>query len=91
MDQNEMLKQMIQFNKSAFDNSFNAMVMLQEQTEKMVSTFLDQAPWLPEEGKKVINEWVGAYKKGRDDFRKGVEKSFKRVEDFFATPQKDKK
>lgn len=85
-----MLKQMIQFNKSAFDNSFNAMVMLQEQIEKIVNTFLDQATWLPEEGKKVINEWVGAYKKGRDDFRKGVEKSFKGVEDYFATSQEDK-
>lgn len=85
MEQREILKQMIAFNKTAFDNSFNAMVMLQEQTERMVSTFLVQATWLPDEGKKVINDWVKAYKKGREDFKKLVDQSYERVEDFFAS------
>jgi len=83
MDQKQLLKQMIDFNKAAFDNSFNAMVMLQEQTERMANTVLEQATWLPEEGKKAINEWVNAYKKGREDFKKIVDENFKKVEDFF--------
>jgi len=85
-----MFKQMIQFNKSAFDNSFAAMVTLQDQTEKMVNTFLEQATWLPEEGKKVVSEWVASYKKGREEFKKVVDENFKRVEDFFGTPKKAK-
>ncbi len=85
MDQNQILKQMIEFNKAAFDNSLNAMVMLQEQTEKMVNTFLEQATWLPEEGKKAIGEWVKAYKKGRGDFKKAVDENYKKVEDFFTS------
>ena len=85
MEQKEILKQMIAFNKTAFDNSFNAMVMLQEQTERMVNTFLLQTTWLPDEGKKVINDWVKAYKKGREDFKKLVDQSFKSVEDFLAS------
>ena len=84
MDQKQLLKQMIDFNKAAFDNSFNAMVMLQEQTERMANTVLEQATWLPEEGKKAINEWVAAYKKGREDFKKTVDANFKKVEDFFT-------
>lgn len=84
MDQNAMVKQMIQFNKATFDNSFNAIMMFQEQNEKMVNTFLEQAPWLPEEGKKVINEWISACKKGSQDFKKHVDENFKKVEDFFA-------
>ena len=88
MEQKTILKQMIEFNKATFDNTFNAMVMLQEQTEKMVNTFLEQATWLPEEGKKVINEWVKAYKKEREDFKKAVDENFKRVEDFFAGTEK---
>lgn len=84
MDQKQVLKQMVEFNKTTFDNSFSAMVMLQEQTEKMVNTFLQQATWLPEEGKKVLNEWVKTYKKGRDDYKKLVDQSFKKVEEFFA-------
>ena len=85
MDQKQILKQMIEFNKTTFENSFSALVMLQEQTEKMVNTFIKQAPWLPEDGKKVLENWVKAYKKGRDDYKKIVDESYKRVEDFFAS------
>jgi hypothetical protein len=85
MEQKAILKQMIDFNKNTFDNSFNALVMLQQQTEKMVNTFVDQASWLPEEGKKVITEWTKAYKKGSEDFRKAADENFKRVEDFFSS------
>jgi polyhydroxyalkanoate synthesis regulator phasin len=74
---------MIDFYKSTFDNSFNAMVMLQEQTEKTMRTALEQAAWLPAEGKKVVDEWVKAYKQGRDEFKKVVEDNFKKVDDFF--------
>ena len=88
MEYNQMFKQMIDFNKTAFDNTFNALVTLQEQTEKMVSSFLEQATWLPEEGKKVTLDWVKAYKKGCEDFKKAVDENFKRVEDFLASSGK---
>ena len=88
MDQNQILKQMIDFNKATFDNSFNAMVMVLEQTEKMVNTMMDQATWLPEEGKKAISDWSDACKNGSKDFRKAVDENFKKVEDFFATAKK---
>ena len=91
METGRMAKQMIDFHKATFDNTFNAMVMLQDQTEKMVNTFLAQATWLPEEGKRVIDEWLKAYKKGREDFRRLVDDNFKKVDDFFATTGKAKK
>jgi len=91
MEQAKITKQMVDFYKTTFDNTFNAMVMLQDQTEKMVNIFLEQTPWLPEEGKKALNEWVKAYKKGRDDFKKMVDENFKKVEEFFAGAEKAKK
>ena len=90
MDQKQMLKQMIDFNKTAFDNAFNSMAMLQDQAERMTGMFLEQATWLPKEGKKVIDEWVKAYKKGRENFKGSMEDSFKKVEDFFAETTKTK-
>lgn len=90
MDQKQMLKQMIDFNKTAFDNAFNSMAMLQDQAERMNAMVLEQATWLPKEGKKVIDEWVKAYKKGRENFKSTVEDSFKKVEDFFAETTKTK-
>ncbi|MCU0574785.1 MAG: hypothetical protein MUC41_17605 [Syntrophobacteraceae bacterium] len=83
-----MAKQMIEFNKATFDNSFSSMVLLQEQSEKMVRAFLDQSTWLPEEGKKVLNEWVASYKKGREEFKKMVDESYKKVDDYFADASK---
>jgi polyhydroxyalkanoate synthesis regulator phasin len=79
-----MFKQMVDFNKAALDNTFSAMATVQDQTEKMAKTVLEQATWLPEEGKKVISEWIQAHKKGRDDYKKLVDDNFKKVEDFFA-------
>lgn len=85
MDQKQMAQQMIQFNKTAFDNSFNAMTMVYQQSEKMVSTFLQQATWIPEEGRKAIENWMKTYKKGCEDFKKLADENYKKVEEFFAS------
>ncbi len=83
MDQKQVLKQMIDFNKTAYDNTFNAIVMLQDQAESMSSTLLAQATWLPVEGKKAIEDWVTTYKSGRETFKKTVDDSYSKVEEFF--------
>jgi len=52
------------------------MEILREQNEKVTNSFLDQATWLPEEGKKAVNEWMQLYKKGCDDFKKTADQIF---------------
>ena len=79
-------KQIIDFQKSTFDNSFNAVVMLQDQTEGMTRTVMDQAAWLPEEGKKMMEDWVQLVKKGRDDLKEMVDENFDKLSDFFDDP-----
>jgi len=88
MDPKQIAKQMIQFSKTAFDNTFNAMSVMQEQTEKMIGTYLEQAPMIPAEGKKAIADWMKSYKKGREEFKAAVEGNYKKVEDFFAAYDK---
>ena len=84
-------KQMIDLQKATFDSSFQAMVLLQEQTEKVTNTIFEQAFWMPEEGKKVLSGWVKAYKQGRDDFKKVVDQNFKNAESFFEVREKPEK
>ncbi|MDX2434646.1 MAG: hypothetical protein QNK14_08560 [Desulfobacterales bacterium] len=84
MEQFNVIKQMVQFNKNAFDHGYNAMDMLQKQNEKMTNSFLDQATWLPEEGKKAVNEWMQLYKKGCNDFKRTADQNYKDVEKLFA-------
>ena len=82
MDQKQIFRQMVDFNKGAFNNAFNAMVMIQDQNETLANTMLNQATWMPEEGKKAVREWVETFKKGREEYKKTVDEAFKKVEGF---------
>ncbi len=88
MDSLKIAKQMIDFNKAAFNNTFNTMTALQEQTEKMVTGLMDKAPWLPEQGKKVVEDLSDSYKQGCENFKNCVDENFKRVESLFDSPTK---
>jgi uncharacterized coiled-coil DUF342 family protein len=85
MDPKQIAKQMVDFNKAAFDNSFEAMSALQDQAEKMFTSTMEQTSYFPEEGKKLISEWIKTYKKGRDDFKAATDENFKKVDAFFST------
>ena len=84
MDQKETVKQMIQYNKTVFENTFNSLAMLQDQMEKTMDMFLKQSSWLPAEGKKVVEEYAKSYKKARENFKSAVDEGFKKVEGFFG-------
>ena len=84
MEPKQIAKQMIDFSKAAFDNSFEAMAIIQDQTEKMVSNMLEQNTMIPAEAKKAVAEWTKSYKKGRDDLKTAADENFKKVESFFT-------
>jgi len=91
MDPKKVTQQTFDFYKSTFENTYNAMNMLQEQSQKMVEMYLGQTQGFPEEGKKAVQEWIKAYKKGGQDFKSAVDESFKKVEDFFVEAAKTAK
>jgi polyhydroxyalkanoate synthesis regulator phasin len=82
MDQKDIFRQMVEFNRGAFNNTYNAMVMVQDQTETLANTMLNQATWMPEEGRKAVREWVEVFKKGRETYKKTVDEAFRKVQDF---------
>ena len=85
METEKFAKQLIDFQKATFDNTFNTMVMLQDQTERMYETVLDQNTWLPEESRRMLEDWNKAYKKGRTDFKSIVDDGFGKMADLFKT------
>jgi len=85
--QNKVLQQMISYNKIVFDNTFTTMMALQEQTERMFNTYLEQTTGLPGEWKKAFGEWSETYKKSCDDYRRSAEEGFQKLEAIF-TPKK---
>ena len=86
MDQRDMFLQMVSFNKKVFENTFNAVVAFQDQSESLFKGMLGQAPWLREDNKTGVGDWVKSCKKTRDDFRKSVDDGFKKLEELVVKP-----
>ncbi len=77
-------KEIIELQKATFDNTFSAISMFQDQAERATKMILDSTMLpVPEEGKKILDEWVHAFKKGRDEFKKAVDESYKKMEEAF--------
>ena len=84
MNQKQMVKQMVDFCQASFNNAYNANSLLQDQFERVAYTMLDQATWIPDEGRQAIGKWVDSYKSGRDNFKRHMDNSYKEAEAFWA-------
>lgn len=84
MENKIFAKQIIDFYKSIFDNSFNSLNVLQQQMEKTFQNFIQQSTWFPSEVKAAINEWGNICNKGRNDFKEVVDNNYKKLEEYFA-------
>lgn len=87
METAQFAKQTLNFQKTIFNNSFNAMILVQEQSEKMVSSYLEKLPWVTEENRNSLQSSVDMAKKARDDFRKAVEDGFTKFEEMLEEKQ----
>jgi hypothetical protein len=74
---------MIEFNKSVFDNAFKKITSVEVQSEKMITSLIDKAAWLPDDGKKVIFDWISAYRNGRNDFKATTDDKYEKVANYF--------
>jgi hypothetical protein len=83
MEQNQLVNQMINFNQTIFNSAFDAVVLLQDQFERVANSALDQIPGLPAEGRKAIEKWAEAFKEGRKNFKAQADNSFKQAEKLF--------
>lgn len=89
----------VEFQKSTFDNAIDALGKLQKRSNKMISRVVKEASWMPGEGKEVVDDWVKMMEDARSDFKKTSDKSFdlvikylKRVErEVGKSPTKKKK
>lgn len=82
MDQKTLMKQLLEFNKTSFNNTYNTMIMMQEQAERMTSTLINHPTLLSEDGKKTMENWVKVFKIRRDEYQKIVNDNFKKLEAF---------
>ena len=81
MDTTQMAKQTLNFQKTIFTNSFNAMTLAQDQTEKMLNSYIETLLWGTEEGKKSLASSVEMANKARDDYKKATDEGYAKLEE----------
>ena len=74
------IKQILDFNKKAFDDNFNTVVAVQEHLEKMMYVFWEKSMFMPEQSRKVIGDCFKNYRDGLNDFKSKCDDRFKSIE-----------
>lgn len=85
--QTRVAKQMIDVQRVTVEGLISNMVMFWDQTANMLNSFLDQAVWLPEEGKKAFRDWIDTNKKGCENFKNAVNNGYGNIERFLNEKQ----
>ena len=84
MENDKIVKQMIDYHKAAFESSFNSVLMLQEQTTKALDNILQQSPVIPAQTKAFVNEWTNIYKKATADFKEAADQNYSKLEELLV-------
>jgi hypothetical protein len=80
METSKITKQVIDFQKTSFENWYSAISVLQDQAVSAMDMMLDQAYMIPEEGRSAIQGWMGLVQEERDRFKTYVDKGFTTLE-----------
>ena len=88
MEYSQIAKQTIDFQKSAFSGWYDAVVTVQDQASSAMEKMMDQVTWVPEEGRKAVQNWVNLCQEERVRFKSYVEAGFAGLEKHFAEETK---
>jgi hypothetical protein len=78
-----MAKQMIDLQRIGVEGMISNMIMFWDQTDSMLNAFLNQAAWVPDEGKKMFREWVESNKKGCETLKDVVNNGYSSLGKYF--------
>ena len=80
MENTELIREVVNTNRTLFDQAFNAGVAIQNETEKAVNTFLNNAGWVNKDAKNYISNLSDVYKQERDKLKGLVDEGFNNAE-----------
>jgi len=81
LEQKQLFQQMLEFNKTAFDNNIKAMCFFQTQSEQYIIRFLDSAAWIPEDNRKMTMQWLEDYKKNFEHLKICADEKYRKIMD----------
>jgi hypothetical protein len=80
MEYTQITKQMLNFQKMSFDSWYNAVSVVQDQAVSNMGMMLNQAAWIPEDGRNAIQSWVQISKEERNRLKSYVDMGFAAIE-----------
>lgn len=80
MELTGMTKQIIDFQKASFDQTFASITAFQDYSENVMDGFMNQSPWINEESKKPISASMQFVKSAREEYKKAVYQGFAELE-----------
>ncbi|WP_300670793.1 hypothetical protein [Desulfoluna sp.] len=78
------IRKAYEFNKSGFENVYNAMGSFQAQAEEVTFRLFSENPIFPEPAQKIVKSGFDACKQGRDSLKGQVDKSQKAFEELLT-------
>ena len=83
MDSALIAKDVIGIQKQSFNNFMDTMILFQYQAEMTGRRWANQMGF-GEKAKKISDQWLTVFNKGRDDSRKLIHDGFDGMEEYFA-------
>lgn len=79
METQKIAKQVIGFQRTMFNNTCNAISVMQDNSESMMNSFLKQFPWLTDDARKPLNESISFIKESKNNYQKMVDEGFQNL------------
>lgn len=87
MDAMNVTQQMIAFQKQSVNSFQSIWDLAQAQTSSTVDRMLDQATWMPSEGRQALDSWRTLMTQERERFSAYVDQCFAIYEKMLSAPQ----
>lgn len=75
-------RQMISFQKSAFNHTFDILMALKNQSEKIAGSWCEKNSMVPEQGKVFMSDWSRMVEKGLEEYKKMINEGFTNMESY---------
>ncbi|MCP3889600.1 MAG: hypothetical protein GY702_12115 [Desulfobulbaceae bacterium] len=80
MEMTGFTKQIIDFQKTSFNQTYAGVTALQDYSETVMDTIVSQTPWINEESMKPVNDSIKIMKSAREEYKKAVDQGFIELE-----------
>ena len=80
----EIMKNILAYQKAGFENAYNSAVTIHQKTQGWIDETLAKAPYFPEPGKMLVDSWMNTIKETRDGFKQYVNEQQAQIEAFLS-------